>query len=393
MTRRLLIITVAEHVMKDRQDTAPQTWRWRPSGITTMIRDMTGTSRSTGGVLKKSPSSLRLHKTRSQRDLATRTAQRTREALLKSSVEYAPSTRKIHGMRPVLENIDEGQSSPVTTNSPKRQSAQSPDDILLSASEKDLMRRPQADLARAILTLRKENEELRRVKVPTRSSSQRKNNFNDLPITREQWKQQQERLTAANEELSRIKTDLEQEKIKCADAERNRRRISKKLALATRTEGNMYDDNHFKEEMETLRYKVYNWSRNQSWKVVNLDGNVSRSKLISLSHDYHFMRPTCPRYQEYVTSKQGIDLLVEAHIWQCLAGKVFRQNLWSICGIGESKGPSRRSRNIFSEWEAHIGTYSHQTFQKHTNKGQRNPFLKTNMLSSVKNGGLQRLAS
>jgi hypothetical protein len=97
-----------------------------------------------------------------------------------------------------------------------------------------------------------------RVKVPTRLSSQRKNNFNDLPITREQWKQQQERLTAANEELSRIKTDLEQEKIKCADAERNRRRISTKLALATRTEGNVYDDNHFKEEIETLRYKVYN---------------------------------------------------------------------------------------------------------------------------------------
>jgi len=293
----------------------------------------------------------------------------------------------------VLENIDEGQSSPATTNSPKLPSRQTSVDIVFLGSESDLMRRPQVDLVRAILTLRKENEELRHIKVPTRSSSQRKTNFNNLPITREQWKQQQERLTAATEEVTRVKAELEQEKIKCADAERNRRRISTKLAQATRTEGNMYDDNHFKEEIETLRYKVYNWSRNQSWKVVNLDGNVSRSKLNSLSHDYHFMRSTCPQYLEYVTSKQGLDLLVEAHIWQWLAGKVFRQKLWSISGISESKRPSKKSRNVFSEWEAHIGNDYHEMFQKHPNKPQTSPFLEKNMLSSVKNGGLLRLVS
>jgi hypothetical protein len=162
------------------------------------------------------------------------------------------------------------------------------------------------------------------------------------------------RAKKAEEKVDRlqcVEEELVQERAKTAEAEKQAKRTLKELASATRTEGNLYDDNHFREEVTSLRYSIDNWVRNQSWQVIDEQSPPDILKA------YQFLKTTCPSSHDYITSSSSLRTVVHSHIWVVLGSQIFGRNVWAELGESKSVGPEGRntSSNPFSAWQDYIG--------------------------------------
>jgi hypothetical protein len=63
----------------------------------------------------------------------------------------------------------------------------------------------------------------------------------------------------------------------------------------------------------------------------------------------NFLCTTCPSYQDYLRAKEGMHLLIEAHIWQCLVQAVFNCNLWAETRDQKSLKSTDLSDNPFTK--------------------------------------------
>jgi hypothetical protein len=162
------------------------------------------------------------------------------------------------------------------------------------------------------------------------------------------------RAKKAEEKVDRlpcVEEQLAQERAKAAEAEKQAKRTLKELASVTRTEGNLYDDNHFREEVTSLRYSIDNWVRNQSWQVVDKQSPPDILKA------YQFLKKTCPSSLDYIRSSSGLRALVHSHIWVVLGSQVFGRNVWAESRESKNVGPEGRNTtsNPFSAWQDYIG--------------------------------------
>ena len=210
-----------------------------------------------------------------------------------------------------------------------------------------------AELAQAVLRLRTENKELRRAKIPSRTSSDLRNKhleFSSVP--RRQKSQQQDELTAAKDQIARLEAELEQEKLNYVKSEKARKQAVNAQALLTRTDPSSFDDEHFREQVENLQFKVGHWVRNQDWKVFDPRENIPED----IQKRCRVFEPTCPQYHHYLYSKRGIELLMEAHVWQFLGLEIFGQDLWALTEEAEKLLSPDKYGNPFADWKKYLGT-------------------------------------
>lgn len=332
------------------------------------------------GIAMKGATKLQPRRQRSKLALAReREQQRTRF----TSTRGAHSTVPIRSI-PALESVQEGAATPLHTRvlSPKLRSNSSLDSFTHNAPKEYLLKSSPDELVQAILCLRIENKDLCKITIPPRSSSQPKEQPIDLDTpSRQQWTAQQEELLRSRaelglakekvaeleRELNREKTrvreveekanhllhveeELRQERAKVTEAEKQAKRTLKELAFVTRTEGNLYDDNHFLDEVKGLRYSIDNWVRNQSWRVV---GEQSQSTNLK---SYQFLKTTCRYYLDYIESPSELRTLVHSYIWHVLGSQVFGANVWAESGEYIDGPDGRNTSNPLSSWQAHIGT-------------------------------------
>lgn len=152
-------------------------------------------------------------------------------------------------------------------------------------------------------------------------------------------------LKDALQRISLLEEELKLARAKTKEAERARNKMFKDLAAATKIEATLYDDSHFKEEVQQLRYRVYNWVKNRKWKVAS----QGQRRAYTALNQYDFLCTTCPSYQDYLGTKEGVHLLIEAHIWQCLVQNVFNCNLWAETRDQKLMKPTDLSDNPFTE--------------------------------------------
>jgi len=329
-------------VRQPEPDDASSKWKIRLPGLTGTSHSNTRGARS----LRKTPSAVQLHKERTRR--ATRTS------------KSHPGSQDLSM---VPENSTSSSTDIAIEETPPLLSEQTIERLAFSSSQSSLATRSQAELAQAILRLRaqnkdlgSENKALRNDKIPSRTSSGLKGkNLDSLTITRSLWSQKEEELAGAVEEIKRLEAELQRERAKSADLEKARKEAAKALALVTRTDPSAFDDDHFKEQVENFQWKVAHWVRNQKWKVSN-KGTSSHSKLAR--DTYSYFEATCPRfgdYLEYLSSKRGMEILVEAHLWQFLVTEIFGKNLWAVAEEGKFEGTESKTGNPFADWKTYLG--------------------------------------
>jgi hypothetical protein len=218
----------------------------------------------------------------------------------------------------------------------------------LSASRMDLIARAtEAQLKRSALpTVTESIPEEAEDRVPAlRAINAKGVHSRELDPDRGSWEAQQVGLKEALQRINLLEEELKLARTKAKEAERARNKMFKDLAAATKIEATLYDDSHFKEEVQQLRYRVYNWVKNQKWKVASR--GERRAHMVP--NQYYFLCTTCPSYQDYLGTKEGMHLLIEAHIWQCLVQNVFNCNLWAETRDQKSLKSMDLSDNPFTE--------------------------------------------
>jgi hypothetical protein len=165
-----------------------------------------------------------------------------------------------------------------------------------------------------------------------------------------------ERSTSAD---NLLEEELKIARIKAKEAERARDKMFKDLAAATKIETTLYDDSHFKEEVQQLRYQVYNWVKNRKRKVVSR----SQRRAYMVLNQYDFLCTTCPSYQDYLGNKEEMHLLIEAHIWQCLVQDVFNCNLWAETRDQKSLESTGLRDNPFTELKQALSMRVYRQFR------------------------------
>jgi hypothetical protein len=221
----------------------------------------------------------------------------------------------------------------------------------LSASRIDLIARAtEAHMERSALpTVTESIPEEAEDRVPAlRAINAKGVHSRELDPDRGSWEAQQVGLKGLKEALQRInllEEELKLARTKVKEAERARNKMFKDLAAATKIEATLYDDSHFKEEVQQLRYRVYNWVKNPKWKVASR----GQRRAYMVLNQYDFLCTTCPSYQDYLGTKEGMHLLIEAHIWQCLVQNVFNCNLWAETRDQKSLKSMDLSDNPFTE--------------------------------------------
>jgi hypothetical protein len=212
-------------------------------------------------------------------------------------------------------------------------------------SQNALLELPVPELVQTILNLRQEIDALRI----------RPLNAGEHSIIKDvsardstQLNQQRKALDDAHEQLAKIKEELKSEKARAKEAERSRNKMKKQLLLATKVEATFYDDGYFKEQIQQLRWEVYNWIKDRRWEVASLGRHRHVPKA------YRFLRTTCPDYQDYVGSKGGMELLIQAHIWQYFGREVFISRCFWAETRARSHAEKDISNNPFSVLRAHL---------------------------------------
>jgi len=265
------------------------------------------------------------------------------------------------------------------------------DELAHNAPKEYLLECHRDDLVEAILILRIKNNEPRKLIVPPRTSSQAKDQPPGSSVsTRPPSESQQGELARATRALDvankdvrklqleldkfkvrakeaeekanflvSIEQELREERAKVVEAEKKERTTLKELAAATRTEGNLYDDNHFRGEVENLRYSIdKSWVRNQSWRIIGVE--TASPNLAP----YRFLEDICHDYHDYLYNQTALCTLVQAFIWDVLGRDVFGQNIWAQSGK-ELPAPDgqRGTRNPLSAWQAHISKFSSEELE------------------------------
>jgi hypothetical protein len=218
----------------------------------------------------------------------------------------------------------------------------------LSASRMDLITRAtEAELKRTtLLTVTESIPEEAEDRVPAlRAINAKEVHSRELDPDRGSWEAQQVDLKEALQRINLLEEELKLAKTKAKEADKAKNKMWRDLAAATKIEPTLYDDGHFKEEVQELRYRVYNWVKNRKWKVTSRGQRRSYMVL----NQYDFLCTTCPSYQDYLGTKEGMHLLIEAHIWQCLVQAVFNCNLWAETRDQKSLKPTDLSDNPFTE--------------------------------------------
>jgi hypothetical protein len=220
-------------------------------------------------------------------------------------------------------------------------------------SEAVLSTKAPAELAQAVLRLRTENKELRRAKIPSRTSSDlRDKHLESLPVPRRQRSQQHDELNAARDKIARLEAELEKERLNYVESEKARKQAIKAQALLTRTDPSSFDDEHFKEQVENLQFKVGHWVRNQDWKVFDPRKNIPED----IQKHCRVFERTCPQYHHYFYTKRGMELLIEAHVWQFLGLEIFGQDVWALTEEEENVLSPDKNGNPFADWKKYLGT-------------------------------------
>jgi hypothetical protein len=185
-------------------------------------------------------------------------------------------------------------------------------------SEKSLLHSPPEDLTKALLSLRLENQQLKYASSKDAKESQQ------LSKVQERLGEQERKLVLAQAELSRMRDELEGEKIKSAEAEKVKNKAIRNLAHASaKADAYQHDDDYFKMRFETFRYTIEHWVRNQTWQL-------ARNR--SIPKNFNLLEDTTPYPVFYTSSQSGMQLLIDARIWQYLTEFVFGRDLWADGG-------------------------------------------------------------
>jgi hypothetical protein len=204
------------------------------------------------------------------------------------------------------------------------------------ASERSLSRSSPEDLTRALLSLRAENQQLKHASTIDAKESQQ-------PFkTQERLEEQERKLALAQAEVSRMQKELEGEKINSAEAEKVRDKAIRNLAKASaKADPYQYDDFFFKHKFKAFRYRISHWVRNQKWQLARNRSIVEKFKLL---------QSTTPYYVDYISSERGMQLLLDARIWQYLTEYVFGNDLWADGGSDDKHiKKNRRAYDTFKD--------------------------------------------
>jgi hypothetical protein len=324
----------ADRIISNRDDSLQRAQdETLPKWKTALVETFRSSGRGSGS-LRKSPSAVQLHK--------ARTKEASRASKARATLSPSPSTPS-QGLTTVPEN--QSSASVAILGSPSPLSKPDIERLAFSSSEANLLARTPAELAQAVLRLRSMQD-----KIPSRTSSDLRDKHVEPPIiSKRRWTQQQDELMSARETIARLESELQEEKIRYAEAEKARKQAVHAQALLTRTEPNIFDDEHFREQVENLQFKVGHWVRNQEWKILGYRSQREAQE------KFGFLGHTCPQYPDYFTSKRGMELLVEAHVWQFLGTEIFERDVWAMAEEEHALSPQSDSVNPFAEWKKYLG--------------------------------------
>lgn len=268
--------------------------------------------------------------------------------LSRNRVDWIAAAAESQEARPKLQTVEESGLQAIKQGRSSFASMHSPKTSRDRVSPNPLVEMSVPELVQTLMDLRQENEALK-----TRSLTGVEHSNKDISARDStQWNKQKQALDEAREQLAKANEELKSQKTKVKEAERSKNRMLKQLALATKIEASFYDDSHFKEQIQQLRWDVYNWVKDRRWEVASRGRN--RHGQIMVPKAYSFLRTTCPDYHDYVGSKRGVELLIQAHIWQYFGREVFN----SRCFWAETRAKSQAERdsndNPFSLLRTHL---------------------------------------
>ena len=287
--------------------------------------------------LKKAPSKAEHNKSAL---LPARNEQASRETRGSESSHTSKAPNKSRTLQEgdgVTDNVD---NHPRNKRS-RPPSASSVNKWIFSASLDELLAKSPPELAKALLNLRVEVEQLKAANQQWEMTGTicNKDSQSTEPI---------ERCRQLEKDLARMKKELEQERANSAETEKAKRRALKSLALMTKTDPYNFDDKHFENSIKTLRYSVAHWVRNQSWRLAE-----HPSIRFPIGSDrYKFLKGVSEHYKSYTDSKRGLESILQAHIWRFFLLKIFGQDVW-----GEVK--EQETDNMLTYWKLkrHLGKY------------------------------------
>jgi hypothetical protein len=236
---------------------------------------------------------------------------------VKGVSQPVPQRNSRHSIATVPQESDQdiaAQSSILTLNP-------SLEKLAYRASEKSLSHSPPEELTKALLSLRFENQQLKYASSKDAKKSQQ------LLKVQERLGEQERKLVLAQAELSRMQDELEGEKIKSTEAEKVKNKAIRNLAHASvKADPYQYDDDFFKKKFKTFRYRIEHWVRNQKWQL-------ARNR--SIPKNFKLLQSTTPYSVSYTSSQRGMEVLIDARIWQYLTEFVFGRDLWADGGIDD----------------------------------------------------------
>ncbi|CZR68364.1 uncharacterized protein PAC_18263 [Phialocephala subalpina] len=219
-------------------------------------------------------------------------------------------------------------------------------------TEQEFLNLPQADLVKTVVQLRTENKLLAQPKPLTKSTSPSQR-ASSGKVSIEGSDFQKIDISGISQELEEVKAKLSQAEKECAEqktraieAEKRARRTIKELALAARVEPNIFDDAHFEDEVKKLRFDVFNWARNQDWRLAD-----DRETFTACKRRYYFLKTTCPQYMDYVADIWSLADLIEAYIWRFFVRRIFRRNVWMQ---EEIPGEGGRVTNQYEDFKKYL---------------------------------------
>jgi hypothetical protein len=273
--------------------------------------------------------------------------------LSRNRVDWIAAAAESQGARPKPQTVEESGPKAIKQGRSSSASMHSPKTSRDWVSPNPLTEMSVPELVHTVMNFRQENEALK-----TRPPTAGEQSINKDVLARDstQWNRQRQALDDAREQLAKANEELKSQKTRVKEAERSKNRMLKQLALATKIEATFYDDSHFKEQIQQLRWDVYNWVKDRRWEVATRSRN--RHNQIIVPKAYSFLRTTCPDYHDYVGSKRGVELLIQAHIWQYFGREVFISRCFWAETRPKSQAEKDFSNNPFSLLRAHLSMES-----------------------------------
>jgi hypothetical protein len=88
------------------------------------------------------------------------------------------------------------------------------------------------------------------------------------------------------------------------------------------------DSDYFKTKIESLRFEIKNWARNQVVTPSQPTGRWYQGYRGTFSPDYAFFKSVVHYYSEY-TQDKSFRLILQAYLWQFLGDHIFQEDLWA----------------------------------------------------------------